>query len=75
MKALILFILLSGCASVRYDKTNPDGSGESLVITSLFRSLHGLNAKRGDFVLIINKAQPTVSPADIAEALRQFRLF
>jgi predicted oxidoreductase len=73
MKPLILFILLSGCASVKYEKANPDGTSETLVINSFFRSLQGLNAKRGDFVLIINKAQPTVTPEDIAEALRLFK--
>ena len=63
-------IFLTGCASVSYEKTNPDGSMERLVINSLFRSLEGLKAERDKFKLEVNKAKPTATPEDIAKALR-----
>lgn len=75
MKPLILFILLSGCASVSYQKVNPDGSMEKLTINSLFRSLEGLEAERGEFKIKVNKAKPTIDAADLAEAIRQIRFF
>jgi len=75
MKPLILFILLSGCASVSYQKINPDGSMEKLTINSLFRSLEGLEAERGEFKLKVNKAKPTVDAEQLAELLRQVRFW
>lgn len=75
MKASILFILLSGCASVSYQKVNPDGSMEKLTINSLFRSLEGLEAERGEFKIKVNKAKPTVDAEQLAELLRQVRFW
>lgn len=75
MKPLILFILLSGCASVSWHKTNPDGSSEKLTINSLFRSLEGLEAERGDFKIKVNRAKPTIDAEDLAEAIRQIRFW
>jgi hypothetical protein len=69
----LAFIFLTGCASVSYEKVNPDGSSERLVINSLFRSLEGLKAERDKFKIEINKAEPTATPEDIAEALRLFK--
>lgn len=69
MKHLILFIFLSGCASVSYQKINPDGSSEKLTINSLFRSLEGLEAERGEFKIKVKKAKPTVDAKELAEAL------
>ncbi len=70
MKPLILFILLSGCASVSYEKRGTDGTVEKLTINSFFRSLEGLKAERDKFKLSINSAEPTVTPEQLAQALR-----
>ena len=72
MKYIIPFLLLSGCAHVQYNKT---GDSESLSIFSLFRTLDGLEAKRGDFEVKINKASGEVSPEQLAEAIKQIKPF
>ena len=69
MKIIIIFLLLTGCASVSYQKQNPDGSTEKLTINSLFRSLEGLEAERGEFKIKVKKAKPTVDAKELAEAL------
>lgn len=67
MKIIILFIFLSGCASISYER---NGDYERLVVNSLFRSLEGLEAERNDFKISIKRVKGEVMPADIANALR-----
>lgn len=73
MKIIIIFLLLTGCASVSYKKTSPDGTAEQLTIVSLFRVIKGLKAQRDNFELSIKEAQPTISPEELAQAMRLFR--
>ncbi len=67
MKTLSIFILLSGCASISYER---NGDYERLVVNSLFRSLEGLEAERNDFKISIKRVKGEVLPEDIANALR-----
>jgi len=71
----LLILLLTGCASVTYESRGKDGSYERLTINSLFRSLEGLEAEREKFKVKINKAKPTATPEQIAEALRIIKPF
>lgn len=74
MKYLFI-LLLTGCVSAKYTKTTDLDNNiinETFVVNSLFRSVEGLEVEREQkkFKLKVNKAKPTATPEQLAEALR-----